>query len=45
MKNLPAFKSLISKPAAVVIVIYFKPDADALGSSLGLAAFLNKFGD
>lgn len=44
MKNLNAFKSLISKPAAVVIVTHFKPDADALGSSLGLAAFLKKFG-
>jgi bifunctional oligoribonuclease and PAP phosphatase NrnA len=44
MKNLNAFKSLISKPAAVVIVTHFKPDADALGSSLGLAAFLKKSG-
>lgn len=44
MKNLSAFKSLIGKPAAVVIVTHFKPDADALGSSLGLAAFLKKFG-
>lgn len=44
MKNLAAFKSLISKPANVVIVTHFKPDADALGSSLGLAAFLTKFG-
>ncbi len=44
MKNLAAFKSLISKPAAVVIVTHFKPDADALGSSLGLAAFLKKSG-
>ncbi len=44
MKNSEAFKSLISKPAKVVIVTHFKPDADALGSSLGLAAFLNKFG-
>ncbi|MCW5910008.1 MAG: DHH family phosphoesterase, partial [Cyclobacteriaceae bacterium] len=44
MKNLSAFKSLISKPAEVVIVTHFKPDADALGSSLGLAAFLKKSG-
>lgn len=44
MKNLNAFKSLISKPAKVVIVTHFKPDADALGSSLGLAAFLKKSG-
>ncbi len=40
MKNLHAFKSLISSPKRVVIVTHFKPDADALGSSLGLAAFL-----
>ncbi|MBN8577525.1 MAG: DHH family phosphoesterase [Cytophagales bacterium] len=44
MKNLEAFRSLISKPAAVVIVTHFKPDADALGSSLGLAALLKKLG-
>lgn len=44
MKNVTAFKSLLSKPAAVVIVTHFKPDADALGSSLGLAAFLKKSG-
>ncbi len=44
MKNLEAFKSLISSPKRVVIVTHFKPDADALGSSLGLAGFLLKKG-
>jgi phosphoesterase RecJ-like protein len=44
MKNLQAFKSLISAPKRVVIVTHFKPDADALGSSLGLAGFLIKKG-
>ncbi|MDZ7647570.1 MAG: DHH family phosphoesterase [Cytophagales bacterium] len=44
MKNLSAFKSLISLPKRVVIVTHFKPDADALGSSLGLAGFLTKKG-
>ncbi len=44
MKNLEAFKSLISKPKKVVIVTHFKPDADALGSSLGLSGFLKKKG-
>jgi len=44
MENLQAFKSLISSPKRVVIVTHFKPDADALGSSLGLAGFLNKKG-
>jgi phosphoesterase RecJ-like protein len=44
MDNLQAFKSLISHPKHVVIVTHFKPDADALGSSLGLAGFLKKKG-
>lgn len=44
MKDLEGFKSLISKPKKVVIVTHFKPDADALGSSLGLAGFLKKKG-
>jgi bifunctional oligoribonuclease and PAP phosphatase NrnA len=44
MKNLEAFRSLISKPKKVVIVTHFKPDADALGSSLGLSGFLKKKG-
>ena len=44
MKNLPAFKSLISQPKNAVIVTHFKPDADALGSSLGLAGYLKKKG-
>jgi phosphoesterase RecJ-like protein len=42
MKNLEVFKSLISQPKRVVITTHFKPDADALGSSLGLAGFLRK---
>jgi len=44
MDNLQAFKSLISHPKHVVIVTHFKPDADALGSSLGLEGFLKKKG-
>ena len=44
MKNLAAFKSLISQPKTAVIVTHFKPDADALGSSLGLAGYLTKKG-
>lgn len=44
MKDLQGFKSLISKPKKVVIVTHFKPDADALGSSLGLAGYLKKSG-
>lgn len=44
MKNLSAFRALIDQPQKVVIVTHFKPDADALGSSLGLAGFLRKKG-
>ncbi len=44
MENFPAFKSLIDSPKKVVIVTHFKPDADALGSSIGLAGFLFKKG-
>ena len=44
MKNIQAFKSLISQPKTAVIVTHFKPDADALGSSLGLAGYLKKKG-
>lgn len=44
MENILGFKALISSPRNVVIVTHFKPDADALGSSLGLAGFLKKKG-
>lgn len=44
MKNLSVFKTFISQPKNAVIVTHFKPDADALGSSLGLAGFLKKKG-
>lgn len=44
MENLQAFKSFISRPRKAVIITHFKPDADALGSSLGLAGFLRKKG-
>jgi phosphoesterase RecJ-like protein len=40
MKNLQEFRQLMAQPRNVVIVTHFKPDADALGSSLGLAGFL-----
>ncbi len=42
MQNLQAFKEYVSEPRQVVIVTHVKPDADALGSSLGLAAYLKK---
>ena len=44
MENIQAFKTLIGSPKKVVVVTHFKPDADALGSSLGLAGFLRKKG-
>src|SRR3978361_578861 len=44
MDNLQAFKTFIGHPKKAVIVTHFKPDADALGSSLGLAGFLKKKG-
>jgi bifunctional oligoribonuclease and PAP phosphatase NrnA len=44
MKDLPALQSLLNLPKKVVIVTHFKPDADALGSSLGLAGYLLKKG-
>lgn len=42
MQNLAELKSLLQKPANVVIVTHKKPDADALGSSLALALYLLK---
>lgn len=44
MQNIQAFKDYLSKPRKIVIVTHFKPDADALGSSLGLAGYLKKKG-
>ncbi|MEA5138817.1 DHH family phosphoesterase [Arcicella rigui] len=44
MQNLEAFRELINTPKKIVITTHFKPDADALGSSLGLAGFLKKKG-
>lgn len=44
MQNIPAFKAFFSHNRKVVIVTHFKPDADALGSSLGLAGYLKKKG-
>ena len=40
MQNLQAFKNLLSSPKNIVITTHHKPDADALGSSLGLYGYL-----
>lgn len=44
MKNILAFREFLTVPRKVLIVTHFKPDADALGSSLGLAGYLKKSG-
>ncbi len=44
MTNLSAFRAFMSNPRRVIIVTHYKPDADALGSSLGLYHYLNRCG-
>ncbi|RAW02785.1 DHH family phosphoesterase [Pseudochryseolinea flava] len=44
MENISEFKQFLSQPRNAVILTHFKPDADALGSSLGLAGYLKKRG-
>lgn len=44
MKDLPAIKELLSTPKNVVITTHSNPDADALGSSLGLYWYLTNAG-
>ncbi|MBL7843734.1 MAG: bifunctional oligoribonuclease/PAP phosphatase NrnA [Cyclobacteriaceae bacterium] len=44
MTHLQQFNEFLSSAREVVIVTHHKPDADALGSSLGLAAYLKKKG-
>lgn len=42
MHNIRAFIDFMAQPRNVVIVTHHKPDADALGSSLGLCGYLKK---
>lgn len=44
MQDLQAFKALLASPKKIIIVTHLKPDADALGSSLGLKLYLDKKG-
>lgn len=44
MDNASALKDFLSQPRKVVITTHHKPDADALGSSLGLYGYLKKKG-
>lgn len=42
MQNIQAFREFLSENRKALIITHFKPDADALGSSLGLAGYLKK---
>jgi phosphoesterase RecJ-like protein len=44
MQRIQIFKDYLSKPRKMVILTHFNPDADALGSSLGLARYFKKKG-
>jgi bifunctional oligoribonuclease and PAP phosphatase NrnA len=44
MHNISVFKEFLSSPKKVAITTHHKPDSDAMGSSLGLARFLEKWG-
>ncbi|MHA6246493.1 DHH family phosphoesterase [Pontibacter sp. CAU 1760] len=44
MHNINALQKLLQEPKEVFITTHHKPDADALGSSLGLAGYLKKKG-
>lgn len=44
MHDINALKELLKEPKEVMITTHYKPDADALGSSLGLAGYLKKKG-
>jgi len=42
--NVDSTKTLLSKPNKIVITTHFKPDGDAMGSSLGLYNYLSRKG-
>lgn len=44
MKGIQELYSQLNNPKKVVVTMHQKPDADAMGSSLGLAHFLRQFG-
>lgn len=44
MQDLESLKAALSGPKKIIITTHFKPDADALGSSLGMANYLLKKG-
>lgn len=42
MRNILEFREFLAVPRKVLLVTHYKPDADALGSSLGLAGYFRK---
>lgn len=44
MQNIEALQTLLNTPQKLVITTHLRPDADALGSSLGLMLYLQKKG-
>ena len=44
MEKIQEFKKYLNTPRKAVLLTHFKPDADALGSALGLALYLKKKG-
>ncbi|HLX92044.1 MAG TPA: bifunctional oligoribonuclease/PAP phosphatase NrnA [Puia sp.] len=44
MKNIEELFPFLDQAKTITIVMHLKPDADAMGSSLGLCHFLNQFG-
>lgn len=44
MESIPALKNLLGTPQNIVITVHQRPDGDALGTGLGLAALLKKLG-
>lgn len=44
MENIQEFKKYLNTPRNAVLLTHFKPDADALGSALGLWQYLRKKG-
>ena len=44
MQDIDLLKAKLNSPGKIVITTHFKPDADALGSSLGMANYLLKKG-
>lgn len=44
MPHLSQFRQLVNNPQRVVVTTHYMPDADAMGSSLALAAYLKKKG-